>query len=349
MIDNLYEKKDNLKPFMYENDDKSYRAIELFSGIGGIRLGFEQAFGDNINFLWANDNDRFCIETYKANFKGKTDNRDINEVIKDISQIPDHDILLAGFPCQPFSIAGPKNGFEDKTRGTLFFAISKILQEKKPQAFMLENVKHFKTHNRGRTWNTVKDVLENELNYRVFAKTIDASKFGLPQKRKRFYIVGFKDRNIEYEFPIGNSEKPVLESFLEKNINIKYYISQEYLNGLKKHRKRHEAKGHGFGYAVLDPKKDLANTLVVGGMGKERNLIKNKPTQNCWKPGDKDLKKKNCEGLRKLTPREFANLQGFPKNFKVPVSNTQGYKQFANSVPVPVVKAIAEQMLKNLH
>lgn len=330
-------------------EKKVYRAIDLFAGIGGIRIGFQHAFVDKIEFVWANDNDKFCVETYKANFEDDVDCRDINEVIKDLSQLPNHDILLAGFPCQPFSMAGRKEGFEDKTRGTLFYAIATILNEKSPPTFFLENVPYFEKHDQGRTWKTVKEVLEKDLDYKVYAKIIKATKFGLPQKRKRFYIVGFKDRSLEFEFPKGNSEKaPVLASFLEKNVDTKYYLSQEYLNGLKKHRERHESKGHGFGYIVLDPQKDIANTLVVGGMGRERNLIKDTPIKNCWKPGDKNLRKKNCEGIRKLTPRECANLQGFPKDFVIPVSNTQAYKQFANAVPVSVIEAIAIQMLKTL-
>jgi len=336
-------------PPSHETNEKIYRTIDLFAGIGGIRIGFQQAFGNRIEFVWGNDNGKFCAETYQANFGDILDTRDINKVIKDVSKIPNHDLLLAGFPCQPFSMAGRREGFEDKTRGTLFFAIAKILNEKKPSAIFLENVKHFKTHDRGRTWKRVKDVLENDLEYRVHTKILDASNFGLPQKRKRFYIVGFRDKSTEFVFPKGDCERPALAPFLEKNIDQKYHLSQEYLNGLKNHRKRHEAKGHGFGYIVLDPKKDIANTLVGGGMGRERNLIKNTPLENCWKPGDRNLRKKNSEGVRKLTPREFANLQGFPKNFLIPVSDTQAYRQFANSVPVPVVKAIANQMLESLN
>jgi DNA (cytosine-5)-methyltransferase 1 len=329
---------------------KIFNAIDLFAGIGGIRLGFKQAFGNRIKFVWGNDIDRYCAKTYQSNFGDDLDTRDINQIIemKNISEIPEHDILLGGFPCQPFSIAGAKEGFQDKTRGTLFFAIARILDERKPLAFLLENVKYFKNHDQGRTWKTIKEVLENDLNYRVFAETLNASNFGLPQNRERFYIVGFKDKTLEFTFPKGKCERPLLASFLEKNVDSKYYLSQEYLNGLKRHRERHESMGHGFGYVVLDPQKDIANTLVVGGMGKERNLIKDVLLLDAWKPGDKDIRKRNSEGIRKLTPREFANLQGFPQDYVIPISNVQAYKQFANSVPVPVVKAIAEQMLKTL-
>jgi DNA (cytosine-5)-methyltransferase 1 len=322
---------------------KKYNAIDLFAGIGGIRLGFEEVFDGDIKFVYSNDIDKYCAITYKANFNDELDTRDINEVIKNMEQIPNHDILLGGFPCQPFSMAGQKLGFKDQTRGTLFFSISEILDKKQPDAFLLENVAHFQKHNKGNTWKVVKEVLEKELNYKVFAKELDASDFGLPQKRKRFYMVGFKDKKIEFSFPEPEKNKPVLEQFLEKNVNEQYYLSQEYLNGLKRHREKHESLGHGFGYIVLDPTKDIANTLVVGGMGRERNLIRDKVLQNCWEKGD-PLTKRNCEGIRKLTPIEFRNLQGFPSSFKIPVSNTQAYKQFGNSVPVAVIKAIAIKM-----
>lgn len=321
-----------------------YRAVDLFAGIGGIRLGFEQAFEERIKFVYSNEVDKQCCKTYRANF-GDIDDRDINDVIKDMPTFPEHDILLAGFPCQPFSIAGEKKGFEDKTRGTLFYAITKILSVRKPDAFLLENVEHFKHHNNGKTWKVAKDVLENDLDYAVYDAVLNAKYFGLPQNRPRFFMVGFKDRSVVFDWAKGSSEIVTLDTILEKNVAEKYYIGQKYLNSLKEHRRRHEALGHGFGYRVLDPKKDIAGTLVAGGMGKERNLIKNKPLPNCWKEGDDPLKRKNNEGVRRLTPRECARLQGFDDSFKIPVSDTQAYRQFANSVPVPVIKAIAKNTL----
>jgi len=327
--------------------NKIYRAIDLFAGVGGMRMGFEQAFQERIKFVYANDNDKSCCQTYRANFDF-IDDRDINAVIKDMSQIPQHDILLAGFPCQPFSIAGEKKGFEDKTRGTLFYTIAKILSVRRPAAFLLENVRYFKHHDHGRTWATVKDVLENELDYKIYDAVLNAKYFGVPQNRPRFFIAGFKEKTVVFNWPKQRGELVKLKDFLETNVKAKYYLGQQYLDSLKKHRERHESLGHGFGYRVLDPETEIARTLVVGGMGKERNLIKNKPLPNCWKPGDDPLKKKNNEGVRRLTPREFARLQGFPDSFKIPVSDTQAYKQFANSVAVPVVKAIAKNMLNSL-
>ncbi len=325
---------------------KVYRAIDLFAGVGGIRLGFEQAFKEQINFVYSNDNNKFAGQTYKANF-GEIDISDINKAIEDTSKIPDHDILMGGFPCQPFSIAGEQRGFEDKTRGTLFYALAKIISAKQPVAFLLENVKHFQHHNKGRTWKTVKDVLQNELGYKTYDIILNARYFGVPQNRPRFYCVGFRDKDAIFEWPKEDTPEVKLKDFLDHNVDESFYIGQQYFNSLKKHRARHEAAGHGFGYRILDPE-GIAGTIVVGGMGLERNLIQNSPLPNCWKPGDDPLKKKNCEGVRVLTPRECARLQGFPDSFKITVSDTQAYKQFANSVAVPVIRAIAENMLLTL-
>jgi len=298
-----YDKVEVLRAFRAEvqgnrllrlNQSRIYRAIDLFAGIGGMRLGFEQAFQERIKFVHANDNNKSCCKMYEANF-GYIDNRDINVIIDDLSQIPEHDILLAGFPCQPFSIAGARKGFEDKTRGTLFYAITKILSVKKPTAFLLENVKHFKHHDQGRTWATVKDVLENDVDYRIYDTVLNSKYFGVPQNRSRFFIAGFSDKTMAFDWPKENRKLVKLKDFLEVNVAEKYYIGQQYLNSLKEHRRRHKALGHGFGYRVLHPEKDITGTLVVGGMGKERNFIKNKPLLNCWKEGDDPLKKKNDE------------------------------------------------------
>lgn len=327
--------------------NRIYRAIDLFAGIGGIRKGFEQAFKEKIRFVYANDNDNQCCRTYRANF-GTIDENDINDVIKNMSKIPKHDVLLAGFPCQPFSIAGRKKGFEDKTKGTLFYTIAKILSIRRPEAFLLENVKHFKHHDSGRTWATVQDVLRNDLDYKIYDTVLNAKYFGVPQNRQRFFIAGFKEKTVAFDWPKQKRKRVKLSDYLETSVEAKYYLGQKYLESLKKHRERHESLGHGFGYRVLDPETEIARTLVVGGMGKERNLVKNKPLPDCWKPGDDPLKKKNNEGIRRLTPRECARLQGFSESFKIPVSDTQAYKQFANSVAVPVVRAIAEKMLISL-
>jgi len=212
----------------------------------------------------------------------------------------------------------------------------------------LENVRHFKHHDNGRTWATVKDVLRNDLDYKIYDEILNAKYFGVPQNRPRFFVAGFKEKTVAFDWPKENRKPVRLKDFLETNVETKYYLGQQYLESLKKHRERHESLGHGFGYRVLDPETEVAHTLVVGGMGTERNLVKNKPLPDCWKPGDDPLKKKNNEGVRRLTPREFARLQGFPDSFEIPVSDKQAYKQFANSVAVPVIKAIAKNMLESL-
>jgi len=326
-----------------------FRAIDLFAGIGGIRLGFQNAFKDRIKFVYSNDNDPACCKTYEANFgKDSIDCQDINKVIESMTSIPNHDILLAGFPCQPFSIAGEQKGFADETRGTLFYSIAKILAERKPACFLLENVSYFEHHDKGKTWRTVRTVLEKELGYIVHAQRLNAKYFGVPQNRPRFFMVGFKEEKASFEFPPERGDPPSLSTILEDHVKENYFLGQIYLNSLNEHRRRHKEKGHGFGYFVLDPQKDIAHTLVVGGMGLERNLVRNTPPPGHWQPGDPDLHKKNIEGIRRLTPRECARLQGYPLWFEIPVSDTHAYKQFANSVAVPVIQAVAEKMLTTL-
>jgi DNA (cytosine-5)-methyltransferase 1 len=319
-----------------------YKAIDLFAGIGGLRLGFEQVFKQDIKFVFCSEIDKFCCKTYEANF-GENPQGDIKEV--NIKEIPDFDILLAGFPCQAFSIAGKKKGFNDE-RGNMFFYIRDILKEKEPMAFILENVKNLLRHDKGRTFEVIRNILKRELGYTIYYKVRNAIDFGLPQKRERIFIVGFRD-NILFRFPVGDKLPVNVGNILEKNVDLKYFLSQQYLNSLKKHKLRHKAKGNGFGYQVLN-KNGIANTIVCGGMGKERNLIKDKITYDCWKSG-LDLKLwKNNEGIRKMTPKEWARLQGFPEEFTFPVSMTQSYKQIANSVSIPVIKAIALEIKKRL-
>jgi DNA (cytosine-5)-methyltransferase 1 len=277
--------------------------------------------------------------------------------------VPDHDILLAGWPCQSFSIAGRKKGFRDP-RGNLFYAISNILEAKHPDAFLLENVRYLERHNQGRTFRTIRKILEKKLHYTIYSKVLNAKYYGVPHNRPRIFIAGFR-KPIHFEFPPPSPRVPKLKSILEKSVPSKYYISQRYLNGLKKHRERHENKGNGFGYLVLDPD-DVARALVIGGMGHERNLVKNTPPHDAYQGPNDDLGKPNCEGLRRLTPTECAKLQGFPnprqvppltrpplrkfkkrkniRSFVFPVSDTQIYRQTAESVVVPLVKKIAIKM-----
>jgi DNA (cytosine-5)-methyltransferase 1 len=321
---------------------KEYRAIDLFAGIGGIRLGFQQAFGNQIKFVFSNEIDKNACLTYKANF-GDDPEGDITKI--DPKDIPEFDILLGGFPCQAFSIAGHQMGFKE-ARGTLFYNVAKIIEEKKPEAFLLENVKNLTHHDSGRTFTVIKNVLEIELGYHIHYKILNAKDYGVPQNRERIFIVGFK-KNLKFEFPPPLSTIPKLDDILEKNVDESYYISHQYWMGMQKHRARHEALGHGFGYEVR-PRDGIANAIVVGGMGKERNLVKDVILPNCWKQEGDDIQLRNKEGIRKMTEREWARLQGYPDSFQFPVAKVHIYKQLGNSVAVPVIKAIAEQMKKSM-
>lgn len=314
------------------------KAIDLFAGIGGIRLGFEKA---GFKIIYSNEVDKYCCQTYRQNF-GEIDERDICKVSTD--EIPDFDILLAGFPCQPFSMAGAKKGFNDP-RGNLFFQIERILKAKHPQAFFLENVKYLTSHHRGETFAVIKQILQDELGYTISCKVLNSRDFGLPQNRERIYIVGFK-QNIDFEFPIPSIAPARVKDILEKEVDDKYFISQRYYECLARHKAYHRAKGNGWGFEILDPK-GTANSLVVGRMGTERNLIQEMPRKHFYREG-MDKSTKNTLGLRKLTIRECARLQGFPDAFAFPVSDTQAYKQLGNTVSVPVVEEIARKMVKYL-
>ncbi len=318
---------------------KKFKSIDLFAGIGGIRKGFEHI----CETVYANDFDSSACKTYSANF-GEIDCSDLRDVVKNMDKkIPKFDILLGGFPCQSFSIAGKRQGFAD-TRGTMFFEVEKILEKYKPKAFLLENVRNLENHDKGNTLKVILTVLTEKLGYDVHYKVMNAKDFGVPQNRPRIYIVGFK-KKVDFKFP-EPTKRVKLKSILEKKVDPKHYISQMYYEGLERHRNRHAEKGNGFGYMVLDPE-GIANALVVGGMGRERNLIKDKPI-NVYKNGmDKKLTK-NTLGLRKLTIRECARLQGFPDTFHFPVKDGPAYKQLGNSVAVPVMKAVADEMAKHL-
>ena len=320
---------------------KEYKTADLFAGIGGIRLGFELT-GRTQN-VFSSEIDKYACQTYVENF-GESPYYDITAMDnqKSLSGIPAFDILLAGFPCQPFSIAGKGDGFKDD-RGNAFFYIERILREKKPEAFLLENVKGLLTNNRGKTFTTIIDILEKKLGYTVFYRLLNSKDFNVPQKRERLYIVGFKS-NVNFRFPVKKSLNKRIKNILEKKeVSNKYYLSRQYLTTLKKHRARHKEKGHGFGFKILG-ENDIANTLVVGGMGSERNLIHDRKLTD-FLPKTRKKGGINKEFVRKLTPREWARLQGFPEDFKIPVSDTQAYKQFGNSVSVPVIYEIAKEMV----
>lgn len=323
-----------------------YRSIDLFAGIGGIRLGFEQAFGNDIKTVFVSEWDKKAVETYKANFDDKIDIAgDITEVNE--NDIPEHDILLAGFPCQAFSLAGHKKGFED-ARGTLFFDVARIIKRHNPKVVFCENVKNLVNHDRGRTFKVIKEILE-ELGYVVFYKVLNSKNFGVPQNRERIYIVAFQ-KDIApktFEFPGKTDDTKVIKDIVEEHeVSPKYYLSTAYLESLKKHKERHASKGNGFGYEIRSTD-SVAGAIVCGGMGRERNLIIDNRLTN-FIPVTHIKGEINREFVRKMTPREWARLQGFPNDFKFVVSDTHLYKQFGNSVTVPVIRAIAEKIKKCL-
>lgn len=317
------------------------RCADFFAGIGGIRLGVEQACKGKVRTVYANDFDKKCAETYNGNFDTEMTVGDITET--DPRALPDFDLMLAGFPCQAFSQAGFKKGFED-ARGTLFFDIAKILASKRPRAFLLENVASMVNHDKGRTFATIKHILKDVLGYNLHHQVLNSRHFGVPQNRPRVYLVGF-DSPTRFEFPTGGKETRFIKDILESDPPEYTYLSQQYYEGIERHRRHHEARGNGFGYIVLD-KEGVANSLVLGGMGKERNLVKDKVIKR-WRKGDDKLKKKNTRGIRRLTIREYARCQGFPDDFDMSrVARVHAYRQIANSVSVPVVKKIAEQIIK---
>jgi len=315
------------------------RIIDLFAGIGGIRLGFKQAahrLGHDMRCVFSSEIDKYARKTYAANF-GEEPSGDITRISAD--DIPNFDVLCAGFPCQVFSVAGRRLGFGD-TRGTLFFEIARILDSKQPKAFLLENVKGLCTHNRGKTFATILSILREDLGYYVpEPQVLNAKNFGVPQQRERIIIVGFrKDVCFEgFEFPTGLGQWAHLEDILETRVDEKYCLSDKYQAALERHRNLQAAKGNHFGFYVLDPD-GVSNTLMVGGMGKERNLI-----HTWWYRSTRP-----DERLRFLIPREWARLQGFEDSFLIPVSNTQAYRQFGNSVAIPMIAAVAERIIEKL-
>ena len=300
------------------------KIIDLFAGIGGIRLGFEQAFNENVECVFTSEIDKYAIESYKANYGDENIYGDITEI--EAIEVPEHDILLAGFPCQPFSQAGLKKGFED-TRGTLFFDIEKILLKKQPQAFLLENVKQLRGHDKG---NTLKVILShlNKAGYKTFVNVLAAKDFGIPQKRERIYIVGFLDNTIEFEFPTPTLQSTRVGNILETIVDEKYTISDKLWEGHQRRKLEHKEKGNGFGYSLFNENSEYTNTISA----------------RYYKDGSEILIAQEGKNPRKLTPREAARLQGFPEEFNIVVSDNQAYKQFGNSVCVPVIKAVAEQM-----
>ncbi len=320
-----------------------FKFIDLFAGIGGFRLAFQNLKG---KCVFTSEWDKYSKKTYQANF-GEIPFGDITKPLTK-SYIPDDfDVLCAGFPCQAFSIAGKRGGFED-TRGTLFFDVAEIIKKKQPKAFFLENVKGLRSHDKGKTLSTILNVLRNDLGYFVpEPQVINAKDYGVPQNRERIFIVGFrKDLNInDFKYPKARNKATILKDILEeKEVSVKYYLSKRYLKTLIEHKARHESKGNGFGYEII-PDTGTANAVVCGGMGRERNLVYDNRLTN-FKPVTNISGKVNRKGIRKMTPREWARLQGFPDKFKIVVSDAQAYKQFGNSVAIPAIQATAKKIIE---
>ena len=308
------------------------RFIDLFAGIGGLRLAWEAAGG---TCVYSSEWNKFSRQTYEANF-GEVPDGDITKVSAD--DIPDFDVLVAGFPCQPFSIAGVSKkrslgratGFEDETQGTLFFDVCRIIGAKRPKAFMLENVKNLTSHDKGRTFDVILRSLD-ELDYDVTWKVLDGQGF-VPQHRERIVIVGF-DRAEGLDtsgFDLGiraPKPGPVLADILEDDVDDKYTLSDRLWSYLQSYAERHRAKGNGFGFGLADPG------------GTTRTL-----SARYYKDGSEILVPQEGKNPRRLTPRECARLMGFSDSFTIPVSDTQAYRQFGNSVVVPLMAEVAKRV-----
>lgn len=326
-------------------DKPRFKFIDLFAGIGGFRLALQNLGG---KCVFTSEWDKEAKKTYRANF-GETPFGDITKE-ETKSYIPDEfDVLCAGFPCQAFSIAGKRGGFED-TRGTLFFDVAEIIKRKQPKAVFLENVKGLRNHNGGKTLATILNVLRNDLGYFVpEPEIVNAKDFGVPQNRERIYIVGFHSSTgiNEFNYPKPLNKKVTFADIKEKEVPAtKYYLSTQYLQTLENHKARHESKGNGFGYAII-PDDGISNAIVVGGMGRERNLVLDHRITD-FTPTTHIKGEVNRQGIRKMTPREWARLQGFPDNYLIPVADSSAYKQFGNSVAVPAIQATAKEILKLL-
>jgi DNA (cytosine-5)-methyltransferase 1 len=328
--------------------DGKFTFIDLFAGIGGLRIPFQEPQVGG-RCIFTSEWDRFSRETYEKNFPDNPSEHelegDIRPLAKDPARIPRHDVLLAGFPCQPFSIAGvsKKNalgrphGFLCDTQGTLFYDLAKILAYHRPGAFVLENVKNLESHDGGKTFATIMHVLEKELGYNVQYRLI-SSRPWVPQRRERIFIVGFREQTT-FDFDrlkIPDGRQPILGDILEENPSPKYTLTNHLWTYLQNYKAKHRKAGNGFGYSVFGPN-DVTRTLSA----------------RYYKDGSEVLIEQAGKPPRRLTPRECARLMGFDEpqgfNFEIPVSDTQAYRQFGNAVVVPVVRAVAKLMAPHIH
>jgi DNA (cytosine-5)-methyltransferase 1 len=316
-----------------ENESALFNFIDLFCGIGGFRLAFERAGG---KCVFSCDWDPHARKTYAENFEEEPYG-DIHKIA--VANIPSHDILCAGFPCQPFSIAGVskknslgrKHGFDDEKQGNLFFSIADIIDYHKPAAFVLENVKNLRNHDKGRTFKIIHDTLTEALGYQVYTKVIDARTV-VPQHRERIFLVGFKPER-EFTFPDLPAKGPTLNSILENKVADKYTLSNHLWTYLQNYAEKHRRAGNGFGFGLVTGN-DTTRTLSA----------------RYHKDGSEILVSQGAKrNPRRLTPRECARLMGYPDSFRIPVSDTQAYRQFGNSVVVPIVEKVATSVINSLY
>ena len=320
------------------NKNKNLTFIDLFAGIGGFRIALNRL---GLECVFSNDYDKYACKTYSANF-GDILNKDIHEIKED--EIPHFDILCGGFPCQPFSIAGVskknsmgvKHGFDDKKQGNLFFEIIRIVRHHNPKILFLENVKNLKSHDKGATWKVIKTEIENA-GYYVFEKIIDG-KYFVPQHRERIYIVCFSKKEfpkIHFEFPAYPQKRIYeLNQMLSNKVDEKYTLTDHLWNYLQKYKKKNQEKGNGFGFGLINKDIDKYTRTMSARYHKD---------------GSEILIKQNAKNPRRLTPKEASKLQGFPDDFIIPVSDTQAYRQFGNSVVVPAIFATAQKIIQTIH
>ena len=304
-----------------------YTVVSLFSGAGGLDLGFHNA---GCEIIWANDFDKYAVQTYRENFDNAIIYDDINNI--DFKDIPDADVIIGGFPCQPFSMMGSELGFDD-VRGTVFFTVADLIKRKidkgaKPKVVVLENVRRLLTHDGGNTFKVIKHIMEKELGYKVFYKILNSSDFGVPQTRNRIFIVCFDNQDVEFTFPETIDLNCTMHDMLEENVNDKYFLSDKILktilsNGTGKYNAKSEID--------LEIARPLCSTMHKMHRACQDNYVTDRGR------------------VRRLTPREAARLQGFPDDFLIPVSDTQAYRQFGNAVTVNVAEAVARSILEVLN
>ena len=329
----------------------SFTFIDLFAGIGGFRIAMQNCGG---KCVFTSEFDPYAQKTYEANF-GDMPFGDITKQ-ETHDQIPEQfDVVCAGFPCQAFSLAGKRLGFKDlykgMSRGTLFAEVVKICEKHRPKAVFCENVKGLFIHDKGNTFKVIKNEFE-AIGYRFFYKILNSKDFGVPQHRERIYMVAFREDyapdRYEFEFPEPTGTNLTLNDIRERNVSARYFLSDVYVETLKRHRARHEAAGHGFGYIIRDWN-GTSGAIVCGGMGRETNLVQEEDgTPKGLVPETHIKGSINKEGIRKMTPREWARLQGFPEEYKLVLSDVHLYKQFGNSVSIPVIEAISKKIVAQI-